>query len=152
MTITAGLVIFNIGKMKGGFADESLLGIFLVIFSLIFDGFVGSVTVWNNTRKGRSYAYLTMFYNSFFGIIFNCSMYAFVRYTKGDDTFERTLADMNLMKEVIMISLFGAFGQIFIFLTISVLDMYTLAIITTTRKCLTVCFSAFLFSHNFTMS
>lgn len=138
------------GKMKGGFADESVLGIFLVIFSLIFDGFVGSITVWNNTRKGRSYAYLTMFYNASSGILLNCTMYAFVRYTKGDDTFERTMADMNLMKEVIMISLFGAFGQIFIFLTISVLDMYTLAIITTTRKCLTVCFSAFLFNHNFT--
>ena len=136
--------------MKGGFADESVLGIFLVIFSLIFDGFVGSVTVWNNTKKGRSYAYLTMFYNASIGIIANCSMYAFVRYTKGDDTFERCLADMDLMKEVIMISLFGAFGQIFIFLTISVLDMYTLAIMTTTRKCLTVCFSAFLFNHNFT--
>ena len=82
----------------------------------------------------------------------NYACYAFVRATQGDDTLERVLADMNLLKQVISISLCSAFGQIFIFLTISVLDVYTLTIMTTSRKCLTVCFSAFLFGHNFTQT
>ena len=147
-----GLIIFNVSKMKDGFANESVLGIVLVLSSLFFDGFISSVQVLNNTKKGRAYAYLTMFYNAAFGMTFNYSCYAFVRATGSDDTLERVLADTNLLKQVIMISMCSAFGQIFIFLTISVLDVYTLTIMTTSRKCLTVCFSAFLFGHNFTQT
>jgi drug/metabolite transporter (DMT)-like permease len=40
ITITAGLIIFNLKKVNG-VADESLLGIGLVVLSLLFDGFVG---------------------------------------------------------------------------------------------------------------
>ena len=84
--------------MKGGFADESLYGICLVISSLIFDGFISSVQVLNNTKKGRSFAYLTMFYNAAFGVLANYSGYAFVRATQGDDTLERVFADFNLLQ------------------------------------------------------
>ena len=51
----------------------------------------------NNTKKGRAFAYLTMFYNAAFGMTFNYACYAFVRATQGDDTLERVLADMNLL-------------------------------------------------------
>ena len=83
---------------------------------------------------------------------FNYSCYAFVRATGSDDTLERVLADTNLLKQVIMISMCSAFGQIFIFLTISVLDFYTLAIMTTCAKCLTICFSAIFFDHKFSQA
>lgn len=44
VTISLGLVVFNSSKMKGGFGDDSLFGIFLVVMSLLFDGFVNSQT------------------------------------------------------------------------------------------------------------
>ena len=43
VTITAGLVIFNISKVNG-LQDESLYGIGLVMLSLLFDGLVGAQT------------------------------------------------------------------------------------------------------------
>jgi hypothetical protein len=43
ITITAGLVIFNISKVNG-LQDESLYGIGLVMLSLLFDGLVGAQT------------------------------------------------------------------------------------------------------------
>jgi len=46
ITITSGLVIFNAAKMmkKGSIKDDSWFGIGLVFLSLLFDGFVSSVT------------------------------------------------------------------------------------------------------------
>ena len=43
ITITVGLVIFNISKVNG-LQDESLYGIGLVMLSLLFDGLVGAQT------------------------------------------------------------------------------------------------------------
>jgi UDP-galactose transporter B1 len=43
ITISAGLVIFNFAKVrKGSLVDDSALGVFLVLLSLLFDGFVNS--------------------------------------------------------------------------------------------------------------
>ena len=42
ITITTGLIIFNSNKVAGGFADESIFGIVLVLVSLLFDGFVNT--------------------------------------------------------------------------------------------------------------
>lgn len=53
------------------------------------------------------------------------------------------------MRDVMLIALCGAFGQIFIYLTISLHDCYKLSIMTTTRKCLTVLISALWFEHAF---
>ena len=44
LTISSGLVIFNSSKMSGGFGDDSMFGVVLVLISLLFDGFVNSQT------------------------------------------------------------------------------------------------------------
>ena len=45
MTISTGLVIFNLSKVKGSnIEDESAMGLFLVLASLLFDGFVNAET------------------------------------------------------------------------------------------------------------
>ena len=148
IAISAGLVVFNMGKMKGGFADDSLFGIFLVLLSLLFDGFVNSQTDKNHRGKKRAFAYHTMLYNSLVGVAGNAIFFS-VAYYYGDDTVARVFADLNLLRDVILISLCGAVGQIFIYLTISLHDCYKLSIMTTSRKCLTVVISAFLFDHSF---
>ena len=44
LTISSGLVIFNSSKVSGGFGDDSMFGVVLVLISLLFDGFVNSQT------------------------------------------------------------------------------------------------------------
>jgi len=67
-----------------------------------------------------------------------------------DDTLERVLSNPTMLRDVILIGMTGACGQIFIFLTISLHDCYMLSIITTSRKCFSVVASAFIFNHAFT--
>ena len=65
---------------------------------------------------------------------------------------ERVFNDFYLMRDVILIALCGAIGQIFIYLTISIFDCYKLSIMTTFRKVLTLDISAFMFCHEFSLS
>jgi UDP-galactose transporter B1 len=45
ITISMGLVIFNLNKVKGSHVeDESIVGLLLVLASLLFDGFVNAET------------------------------------------------------------------------------------------------------------
>ena len=151
MTISAGLVIFNAKKLKGGVFDDSLFGIGLVLTSLLFDGFVNSQTDKNKKmHKNRgNFAYHTMLYNSIVGLVGNFLCFAISIYLYEDDTLIRVFSDLSLMRDVLFLALSGAFGQIFIYLTISLHDCYKLSIMTTTRKCLTVIVSAFMFNHDF---
>jgi solute carrier family 35 (UDP-galactose transporter), member B1 len=60
------------------------------------------------------------------------------------------LGDPSLLRDTLLISLAGAVGQVFIYLTISLFDGYKLSIATTSRKCLSVVVSAYFFEHLFT--
>lgn len=68
---------------------------------------------------------------------------------ENDTSIQRILKSSELLRDTILISLCGAFGQIFIYLTISIFDNYKCSIFTTTRKCLSVVISNFLFDHHF---
>ena len=92
-----------------------------------------------------------MLYSSLIGLAGNAAFFAFACYN-GDTTYERVINDVLLFRDVILIALCGAVGQIFIYLTISLHDCYKLSIMTTTRKCMTVVISAFLFNHDFTVT
>mmetsp|Transcript_4520 Transcript_4520/g.5607 ORF Transcript_4520/g.5607 Transcript_4520/m.5607 type:complete len:230 (-) Transcript_4520:238-927(-) len=152
LTISAGLVLFNTSKLKGGLFDDSLFGIVLVLMSLLFDGFVNSQTDKNKKEQtGRDFAYHTMLYNSLVGLVGNSLFFAGACYVQDDTTLVRVMADPTLFRDVLLIALCGAFGQIFIYLTISLHDCYKLSIMTTTRKCLTVVISALAFDHWFTI-
>lgn len=148
-TISSGLVLFNSSKVKS-FEEDSMIGVFLVLASLFFDGFTNSQTDKNHQRKKRDFAYHTMLYNNLVGLAGNVTFHVFQRLFWEDQSIERTMDDTNLLYKVIAIGLCGAVGQIFIFLTISLHDCYKLTIITTTRKCFSVVASAFMFNHAFT--
>lgn len=86
MTISFGLVVFNSSKMKGGFGDDSLFGIFLVILSLLFDGFVNSQTDRNHQKEKRAFAYHSMLYNSIINLVGNLAFFAFACWVQEDTT------------------------------------------------------------------
>ena len=90
-----------------------------------------------------------MLYNSLVGLVGNFVCFAGSMFLHEDDTLSRVASDFSLLRDVLLIALCGAFGQIFIYLTISLHDCYKLSIMTTTRKCLTVVISAFAFNHEF---
>jgi len=77
------------------------------------------------------------------------AIYVYGVITEGDDTHSRLLTEPDLLFNCIYIGMCGTFGQVFIFLTISLFDCYLLTIITTTRKFFSVVYSNFKFGHNF---
>ena len=69
----------------------------------------------------------------------------------GDTTLYRIAENHHLLRDVIMIGVSGALGQIFIYLTISLFNSYYSSVITTSRKLFSVVLSNFSFNHHFTM-
>jgi len=151
IAISTGLVIFNCSNVSGGFAENSWFGILLVLMSLLFDGFVNSQTDKNHQTKHRDFAYHSMLYTNLVGLFGNLALFSFACLF-GDTTLQRVLLDYSLMRDIFLIAFCGAVGQIFIFLTISLHDCYKLSIMTTSRKCLTVVISAFVFNHAFSVT
>ena len=76
--------------------------------------------------------------------------YFFIIYCNFVSTYERILTDPSLLAQVTVLCLCGAFGQIFIYFTISLHDSYKVSIITTCRKCFSVVISNVIFGHAFT--
>lgn len=93
-----------------------------------------------------------MLYNNMVGLVGNAAFYAMTRMFKGDSTLERVMADSTISRDVLLLALCGAAGQIFIFLTLSLYDCYKLSVITTSRKCISVIVSAIAFNHSFTIT
>ena len=91
-----------------------------------------------------------MFYSNIVILIGNLLIYAYSLVVNDDLSLKRCFDDPGLMRDTLLISLLGAVGQIFVFLTISLFDNYRLSIVTTSRKCLSVLVSAFMFDHKFT--
>jgi solute carrier family 35 (UDP-galactose transporter), member B1 len=149
--ITSGLVVFNFNKEKSpNIEDESLFGLTLVGISLLFDGFVNAETDKNHKAMHRPFAYHSMFYTMIIALIGNICFYTY-HVANGDNTYARVLADPVLTRNVFLLSLSGALGQIFIYLTISLHDCLLLSVFTTSRKCLSVILSSIIFQHSFTM-
>jgi len=91
-----------------------------------------------------------MFYSNIVILIGNLLIYAYSVAVNNDKTIETFFVDQTLLRDTLSMSLLGAVGQIFVFLTISLFDNYKLSIVTTSRKCLSVLVSAFMFDHKFT--
>ena len=117
VTISTGLVVFNSAKVrKGSFADDSPVGIFLVLLSLLFDGFVNSQTDKNHrSKKGRSgFAYHTMLYNNLIGLAGNVLFFLFTMVSSETNDAWSTISKVSnnwfILRDVILIGLCGAFG------------------------------------------
>lgn len=152
MTITSGLVVFNFNKEKSAhLEDESLIGLALVGMSLLFDGFVNAETDKYHKSMHRPFAYHSMLYTSIVALMANTCFYSYSVIVRGDTTFDRVTSDPVLTRNVFLLALCGAMGQIFIYLTISLHDCLLLSVFTTSRKCLSVILSSFLFSHSFNL-
>jgi len=150
ITITAGLIVFNSGKMGGLDEDSNIIGIGLVFGSLVLDGVSSSETDKIHKAEKREFAYHSMFYTNLVSMGFNCLFYIATRLYQGDNTFENVVAKNDVLMNVLSFGICGGAGQIFIFLTISLHNCLTLSIMTTCRKCFSMVISAYFFNHSFT--
>lgn len=88
-----------------------------------------------------------MLFNNVSVLLGNFLLFSYQHYFENDSSISRIVNDPVLLRDTLLISLCGAFGQIFIYLTISIFDNHKCAIITTSRKCLSVVVSNFVFGH-----
>ena len=121
----------------------------MVVASLVFDGLTSSQTDKQHKVSGRDYAYSIMFSNSLVQFLANFVIYSYEFTFQNDDTIVRVFKHYDIFWDVLMISVSGALGQIFIYLTISLFNSYYAAVITTTRKLFSVVLSNFSFNHHF---
>jgi UDP-galactose transporter B1 len=90
-----------------------------------------------------------MLYSNLIGLVGSVAMYTYSVIVHEDDTLSKIIEDPALLNKVILISVCGALGQIFIYLTISLHDCLMLSVFTTSRKCLSVVLSSIIFKHSF---
>ena len=149
--ITLGIILFNAGsdtKGKHGHGGEetgtSLIGIAILLVSLFCDGLLGVIQQESKKQFKPSSWDLMESLNKWGGIICLCTaifsgqIFEFIEYTR---VYSAVWTDL------ILLSVLGAIGQIFIFYTISHFSPLLLSIVTTTRKFFTVLISIIIYSH-----
>ena len=122
-----------------------VLGVSLLVLSLIFDGATGALED-KFMEKYDIGAFDLMYYVSMYkalfsaaGMVINGEVPVFVQHI------------VPSLPSLVLLSLTGAFGQAFIFYTISTFGALTTAIIGTCRKVLSIVLSVFLFAHVLTL-
>ncbi|CAH0520937.1 unnamed protein product [Peronospora belbahrii] len=118
-----------------------VLGLLLLVLSLLFDGATGAL----EDKFMETYhigAFDLMYYVNIYkalfsaiGMVVNGEVLVFFQYV------------VPLLPNLLVLSLTGAFGQAFVFFTISKFGALTTAIIGTCRKVLSIVLSIFLFGH-----
>jgi UDP-galactose transporter B1 len=153
-------------KAAKGPATSSLLGMGLLAINLILDGVVNSTQDEVFTRyKTIEGPQMMLFMNLFSTVITTLALLfptsltpTFLIPTPPPSTigipFNALTAVIHfitthptVLQDILLFSIAGAIGQLFIFLTLSLYGSLTLVTITVTRKMMTMLLSVFLFDH-----
>jgi len=145
--ITLGTAGFSMsGKSKGGDTEASAFGIGLLVLSLMCDGTVSAAQEGMRGSKNQLTAYEQMFMTNMGAMLLllpvaiaSGQLQAGIQYL---------MVNHTILDEVAIFALCSAFGQVFIFLTISWFGPDTNAKITTVRKMATVMISILWFGHS----
>lgn len=128
--------------------DQNLLGVFLVLISLVFDGIV-AVTQEKIRENDKISANKMMFdINKWAAFVMFCiatvkgELLPFVNYCRSSDWFLLQMAALCIT---------GVLGQQFIFLTVVNFGPLVCSVITTTRKFFTILLSTLIFQHTLTL-
>jgi adenosine 3'-phospho 5'-phosphosulfate transporter B2 len=90
--ISVGLMIFNLNKILNNKQDheqsnsEFLIGLFLVLMSLSFDGLTQTQTDKQHKSTKRDFAYPGMLSNNVVGLVLSLGMYSYSVLVHGDTT------------------------------------------------------------------
>jgi len=152
--ICGGIVLFNLSRTtsKSGMGDQSKdssHGIFLLLVSLCFDGFLGSCQglLQRADRLGSKRPPTpmeTMFFVNIYSLI------VLVPMAVHSGEWDNGISRLDEIKEgLFLLNAAAASGQIFIFLTLAWFSPLICTTITTTRKFFTILLSVIHFGHVF---
>lgn len=150
--IIGGTAIVSMGKKKGG--SNSMLGVFYIIMSLVFDGvtagFQKKLKVETAKAGVKPKPYDFMYWtNLFMALTASVVAIGLGEFTSG---LAFCTANPDIMSKIIKFSLCSAVGQSFIFYTISNFDPLVLSTVTTTRKIFSVILSIVLKGHSLSLT
>ena len=141
--MVAGVILFHLFK-PGKEIDYSMSpGDFLIVTSLMFDGFTASFQEVIN-KEYKTNSYLLMYQLNKWAVIF---LFPFVLFVEGSSAYQFMIRNPQVLPLIFGFSFTSAIGQIFIYLTLTNFGPLTLSLLTTLRKFFTVLGSVVIFGH-----
>ncbi|CAK9098091.1 unnamed protein product [Durusdinium trenchii] len=147
--ITSGTAGFSMGGKKGTDIEAKLLGVLLLVVSLVCDGTVSAAQQGMRNQTERLSPYEQMFLTNLGAGTILVGVAALTGQLQAGGLF--LMENTTILDEIAIFALCSAFGQVFIFLTISWFGPDTNAKITTVRKMATVLISIVWFGHSIDM-
>jgi UDP-galactose transporter B1 len=155
--ISAGIVIFHFSRLETasihGEDDFATYGMMLLSISLIMDGVLSSCQ--NFLKRPRSKAFRapnaveTMLFVNLYSLLFLVTACIYTgQWQHGVASLYNNTA--GLVQKIVILNATVAFGQVFIFLSITWYTPIITTTITTTRKFVTILLSVWAFGHSFT--
>lgn len=148
--ITVGIVVFRVyGASKKASGDNSTIGLVLLFASLCLDGLTSSnqKTYRKEFSEPTFYGALKMMLHTNLWAIVHVTLFAFAK-NEIFDGVEYLASHPNLYGPILKFSLCSAFGQLFIFLTITGPGPLACTMMTTTRKFFTILLSVMMRPEN----
>ncbi|KAM3142178.1 hypothetical protein pb186bvf_005603 [Paramecium bursaria] len=141
--VTFGILLFNISESKGAGGETSIIGVLLLLVSLFSDGMLATTQQQIKEHK-KITNWEFQFSLSVCSLIASIIQVFFYDYWGFLDLLQKY---PNLSLDLLFYSFYGLLGQISIFYTLSHSTPLHLAIVTTSRKFLTVLTSILLHGH-----
>jgi UDP-galactose transporter B1 len=148
--IIGGTAIVSLGKKKGGGGDNSMMGVFYILMSLVLDGVTAGFQKRLKTETSKigvkPKPYDFMFWTNLFMCLTACVVAGALGEVQSGVAF--LVANPEILSKITKFAICSAVGQSFIFYTIANFDPLVLSTVTTTRKIFSVLLSIFLKGHS----
>jgi solute carrier family 35 (UDP-galactose transporter), member B1 len=147
VAIIGGTAIVSLGKKKGG--ENSLLGVFYIVLSLLLDGVTAGFQKRLKTETAKVGVKPKPYDFMFWTNLFMCLTAALIALGLGEVQSGAVycLNNPEILNKIVKFAICSAVGQSFIFYTIANFDPLVLSTVTTTRKIFSVLLSIFLKGH-----
>jgi len=148
--IIGGTAVVSMGKKKGSGGDNSMMGVFYIVMSLVLDGVTAGFQKRLKTETAKVGVKPKPYDFMFWTNLFMCLTAVVIAGGLGEIASggQYLLANPEIMSKIGRFSLCSAVGQSFIFYTIANFDPLILSTVTTTRKIFSVLLSIFLKGHS----
>mmetsp|Transcript_2637 Transcript_2637/g.5562 ORF Transcript_2637/g.5562 Transcript_2637/m.5562 type:complete len:334 (+) Transcript_2637:335-1336(+) len=152
--IIGGTAIVSMGKKKGSGGDNSLMGVFYIVLSLVLDGVTAGFQKRLKTETAKvgvkPKPYDFMFWTNLFMCLTAVAIAGICGEIQTGGAY--LLANPEIMSKIARFATCSAVGQSFIFYTIANFDPLILSTVTTTRKIFSVLLSIFLKGHSLSLT
>mmetsp|Transcript_16366 Transcript_16366/g.33612 ORF Transcript_16366/g.33612 Transcript_16366/m.33612 type:complete len:336 (-) Transcript_16366:244-1251(-) len=152
--IIGGTAIVSMGKKKGSGGDNSLMGVFYIVMSLVLDGVTAGFQKRLKTETAKVGVKPKPYDFMFWTNLFMCLTAVVIAGGLGEIASGGAflMANPEIMSKIARFAMCSAVGQSFIFYTIANFDPLILSTVTTTRKIFSVLLSIFLKGHSLSLA